>query len=268
MTQNIVDVSQLVVPVALQVALRVLLRVPPQAVDHLFMKIVMIPNYQEEKSKINNIHSSDSEEEGASTNYNFSKDQDLFNLNNNIASVDTIEQVDMLLVSNSAENRDIIVNHTNQIDLVATENNSLVVGNDTTMPIEPTTSNITPTKVKSEPIHVNEMCFEDFYDWKSVCNQNNFNLTKDEDNHVVKLPEVRVIRVSKDDTNAIFYKNSYAETDFKKAVVLRKKRNNNIEIKNLYNNKPGLAERKKSDLMDLINKKLIPGVHRSFYESL
>lgn len=127
---------------------------------------------------------------------------------------------------------------------------------------------IKTARKKSEPIHVNEMCFEDFYDWKSVCNQINFNLTKDEDNHVVKLSEVRVIRVSKDDTNAIFYKNSYAETDFKKAVVLRKKRNNNIEIKNVYNNKPGIAERKKSDLMDLINKKLIPGVHRSFYESL
>ncbi|KAL0833092.1 hypothetical protein ABMA28_001202 [Loxostege sticticalis] len=126
---------------------------------------------------------------------------------------------------------------------------------------------------KGEPFHVNEMCFDDFYDWKSICNQMNFNLTKDEDNNTVKLAGLKVIKVQRTDQDAIFFKESYADKLFKKAIVIRRKKsyNNeslNMDLKKAYLRKPGLAERKKADLMDLVNKNLIPRYHKAFYESL
>lgn len=42
----------------------------------------------------------------------------------------------------------------------------------------------------------------------------------------------------------------------------------NTELKKVYTEKPGLPERKKSDLMALVNKNLIPRYYRQFYESL
>ncbi|CAH2092428.1 unnamed protein product [Euphydryas editha] len=127
---------------------------------------------------------------------------------------------------------------------------------------------IKAARKKSTPIHVNEMCYEDFIDWKNVCSQMNFALLKDEMGDNVKLTEIKVIRVQKDEPCAIWFKNSYAEEQLKKAVVVKKKRSNIVELKKAYIQKPGLAEKKKSDLMDLINKKMIPRYHRPFFEAL
>lgn len=67
------------------------------------------------------------------------------------------------------------------------------------------------------------MCYEDFYDWKSLCTQMNFTLHKDEDNKPVKLMGAKVIRVQKDTPNAIFLKDSYAKNEFQKAIVIKKR---------------------------------------------
>ncbi|CAG4995347.1 unnamed protein product [Parnassius apollo] len=71
---------------------------------------------------------------------------------------------------------------------------------------------------KSEPFHVNEMCFDDFFDWKSICTQMNFAIMKDEDNNTVKLAGLKMIKVQSSDPDAIFFKESYAEELFKKAI--------------------------------------------------
>lgn len=132
---------------------------------------------------------------------------------------------------------------------------------------------IKAARKKSEPFHVNEMCFDDFFDWKSICTQMNFAILKDEDNNTVKLAGVKVIKVQSSDPDAIFFKQSYADELFKKAIVVKKKRNHNsqsinLDLQKAYFQKPGLAERKRADLMDLVNKNLIPRYHKPFYESL
>ncbi|KAH9639862.1 hypothetical protein HF086_015713 [Spodoptera exigua] len=95
----------------------------------------------------------------------------------------------------------------------------------------------------------------------------------DEDNNTVKLAGLKMVKVQSSDPDAIFFKESYADELFKKAIVVRKKRyhNNqtiNLDLQKAYLQKPGLAERKKADLMDLVNKNLIPRYHKPFYESL
>jgi hypothetical protein len=50
--------------------------------------------------------------------------------------------------------------------------------------------------------------------------------------------------------------------------VIKKKKNVTVELKKAYNEKAGLTDKKKKDLMDLVNKNLIPRYHRPFYESL
>ena len=72
-----------------------------------------------------------------------------------------------------------------------------------------------------------------------------------------------MIIVQSSDSDAIFFKESNADELFKKAIVVKKKRNHNSQSSNLdlqkaYLQKPGVAERKKTDLMDLVNKNLIP----------
>lgn len=127
---------------------------------------------------------------------------------------------------------------------------------------------IKAARKKGIPFHVNELCYEDFYDWKSTHTQMNFKLQKDEKNNPVKLMGVQVIKVQKDEPYAIFFKNSYSEEQFKKATAIKKKKDRNIELKKAYIQKPGLAERKKSDLMDLVRKNLIPRYHRPFFKAL
>ncbi|CAG4981571.1 unnamed protein product [Parnassius apollo] len=96
---------------------------------------------------------------------------------------------------------------------------------------------------------------------------------KDEDNNTVKLAGLKMIKVQSSDPDAIFFKESYADELFKKAIGGEKNRNRNsqsihLDLQKAYLQKPGLAERKKADLMDLVNKNLIPRYHKPFYESL
>lgn len=121
---------------------------------------------------------------------------------------------------------------------------------------------------KSQPFRVNEMCYEDFYDWKNVCSQMCFQIQKDDANDVVKFCDLKVIKIKQDDIRAIHFKNSYADEDFKRAVVIKKRKEINVDVKKAYTAKPGISQKKKADLMELVNKNLIPRYYRSFYESL
>lgn len=119
---------------------------------------------------------------------------------------------------------------------------------------------IKAARKKSEPIHVNELCYSDIYDWKAVLNQMNFAIHKDEDQKVIKTSEIKGIRVLKDDPHAIYYRTSYAD-EMTRAVVIKKKPVNEIQLKNAFNRKLGLAEKKKQDL-SLLNGNYILGYYR------
>lgn len=87
---------------------------------------------------------------------------------------------------------------------------------------------IKAARKKSELFHVNEMCFADFYNWKSLTNQMNFSLLKDENNDLIKLSGLKVIRVQKSDPEAILIKKLLI------IIVIKNKRNviSNLELKN------------------------------------
>ncbi|XP_045446690.1 uncharacterized protein LOC123654873 [Melitaea cinxia] len=119
-----------------------------------------------------------------------------------------------------------------------------------------------------EPFHVNEMCTEDFVDWKDACTQMGVNLTKDEEGNSVKIGNIKILKIEKDNPRILFYKNSYGEEEFKKAEIIRKKKRIDVNVKKAYDCKPGISDRKKADLLDLLNKNLIPQFYARFYNSL
>lgn len=77
---------------------------------------------------------------------------------------------------------------------------------------------IKAARKKGIPFHVNELCYEDFYDWKCTHTQMNFNLQKDEENNPVKLMGVQVIKVQKDEPYAIFSKTRILKNSLKKPL--------------------------------------------------
>jgi len=82
--------------------------------------------------------------------------------------------------------------------------------------------------------------------------------------------EIKVLKVQKDNLNSFFYKHSYGEVDFMEAIIIRKAKMlcKNVPLKPAFNQKPGISEAKKNDLMRLIDKNLIPRVYKTFYDSL
>lgn len=125
---------------------------------------------------------------------------------------------------------------------------------------------IRSAKKQGTPFSVNELCFEDFYDLKQLASDigplTMINL---------KLTNVKIIKVVQESPTSVFYKNSYNDDDFKEAKVINRKKPGdhlNIRLKPAFTVKPGLAERKKSDLMDLVNKNHIPKYYTNFYKNL
>jgi hypothetical protein len=51
----------------------------------------------------------------------------------------------------------------------------------------------------------------------------------------------------------------------KRAMVIKKKPLDNIQLKKAFNRKPELAEKKKGDFLSLLNSNHIPGYYRSFF---
>lgn len=118
-------------------------------------------------------------------------------------------------------------------------------------------------KTKGEPFKVHEMNFEDFSDIKTLATDIGLGNMAG-----MKLSEVKILRVTKDDPNSVFFKTSYSDTDFQKVTAIKKKKKTDITLQPAFNVKPGISERKKDDLMDLVKKKHIPTNYKYFFESL
>ncbi|KAL4711225.1 hypothetical protein ACJJTC_019066 [Scirpophaga incertulas] len=125
-------------------------------------------------------------------------------------------------------------------------------------------SAIKMAKKKGKPFHVNELLFDDFYDVKRLQSDiGPVNMTS------VKTSEIKILKIVKDSPNVLFYKTSYADAEYTEAVIIKKKkRSNGIELYPAFSARPGINERKKKDLMDLVQKNLIPKFYKGFYENL
>lgn len=117
-----------------------------------------------------------------------------------------------------------------------------------------------------QPFHVHEMCYDDFYDIKQLqMDTGPINMG------AVKLADVKVMKVVRESPNSLFYKLSYSDTDFQEATVIKRKKrssNSDVILTPVFTEKPGISERKKKDLMDLVHHNLIPKFYQPYYDSL
>ena len=129
---------------------------------------------------------------------------------------------------------------------------------------------IRTAKKTGQPYKVQEMTHEKFYDLKALQEEwgNNFNL--DDDRNQVKWHDIKMIRVEKESPGAFFYKTSYADTNFKKTIVRKKRSRRNTEefsmgLIQAYTMKNPLTDAKKKDIKELIDKNIIPKIYYDSY---
>ena len=84
----------------------------------------------------------------------------------------------------------------------------------------------------------------------------------------VKITTVKVLRVERESPNSLFFKTSY-EDDFTEVnIIKRKKTNDNITRTPAFHLKPKIADNKRKDLLELIQKQHIPRVYNTFFQNL
>lgn len=132
-------------------------------------------------------------------------------------------------------------------------------------------SAIRTAKKRGPPYRAIEMNFDDFYDIKDLSGQLKFNLSRDINSTIVKVSDIKILKVQKSSPHSLFYKTSYSDEDYKEAIVIRSNRHSNnvsCELKKAFSNKPGITINKKKDLLDLVNGNYIPKYYSAFFESL
>ncbi|KAL3286460.1 hypothetical protein HHI36_000966 [Cryptolaemus montrouzieri] len=85
----------------------------------------------------------------------------------------------------------------------------------------------------------------------------NLAINKNKNNKSVELAGLKVIMVQKSELQAIYFKASYEE--IQKVLVMKRKKDIEVEVKRDYTNKLGLANEK--NLIDLVYKKMIPSYY-------
>lgn len=118
-------------------------------------------------------------------------------------------------------------------------------------------------KKTGKPLNVTELCFADFCDIKALATEiGPLNMSQ------VKLATVKVIRVEKESPTSLFFKTSYEDANFKVADVIRKKKMKDITLTRAFHTKPTIADKKKQDLLELVEKHHIPHFYKPFYQQL
>lgn len=116
-------------------------------------------------------------------------------------------------------------------------------------------------KKKGEPFRVKECDHEFFMNIKVLANEIGPMMNMKE----LKISEVKVLKVTKESPNSVFYKHSYNE-NFKEATVLKKRiSKGTFTIPPCFGHKPGITFKKKD--LDLCKRSLIPNPYK-FYENL
>lgn len=133
---------------------------------------------------------------------------------------------------------------------------------------------IQTARKKGRQYTVKSMTYSDFYDLKNLAQECGSNFSKNLEGETVRLSDIKIVKFEKDVQGEInvYYKNSYAQNDFKQLFperssrVRRNKSRHNFTLKKLNNSKLELTNRKKSDLKSLVDNGLIPRYYaNSFY---
>uniref|UniRef100_A0A6P7GH04 Uncharacterized protein DDB_G0271670-like n=1 Tax=Diabrotica virgifera virgifera TaxID=50390 RepID=A0A6P7GH04_DIAVI len=120
---------------------------------------------------------------------------------------------------------------------------------------------IRTAKKTGKPYYVEELTHDKFYDIKTLQEEWGNNFTVNDNREQVKWHDIKQLRVEKQQPMTFFYKTSYEETVFKK-VFVRNQRRTEVHkfspLKQAYLQKIPLGDNKKRDIMELIDKKIIP----------
>lgn len=127
-------------------------------------------------------------------------------------------------------------------------------------------------KVSGAKYKVTEMSHTDFFDLKELTKQIGSNFSNTTNQESIKLAEIKVIKVLKEEPGIIYIKTSYNQEQFMKINVNGKKRNvvdiKNIQCNAAYGKKIVVADRKKSDILDLIKANHIPKFYEPIYKAI
>ncbi|CAH1111545.1 unnamed protein product [Psylliodes chrysocephalus] len=132
---------------------------------------------------------------------------------------------------------------------------------------------IRSAKKQGHPYKLEEISTNDILDFKKFISKIGNNFNKNENNEPVVWKDVKIVRFEKEHPYTIFYKTSYAESNFKQIYV--KKKNvrcktdiSSLEITRAYTNPPTISVKKKKNLLEMCRENVIPVVHWPFYENL
>ncbi len=111
---------------------------------------------------------------------------------------------------------------------------------------------------KTEPYYANEFKFEDFYDFKRLSSTPGINSIR------FRITEVKILKITMELPDTLFYKTTYSEVDFKELKIIQESKPF-LKIIPLgeYPNKPILNEKKKNDLLSLVSQNLISKMYKS-----
>ncbi|CAH2092802.1 unnamed protein product [Euphydryas editha] len=133
---------------------------------------------------------------------------------------------------------------------------------------------IRSAKVNGKPFILNELSHDSFFDIKTATDKIGKSLPpKNTVNEPFKVTDIRIVKVSTENKDTIFYKTSYFDTDFKEIKLFSATRRNkpdlnNINFEQLYEEKIKISDQKKKGFINLIEKNIIPQYYRTFYENL
>lgn len=120
------------------------------------------------------------------------------------------------------------------------------------------------------------MNYDSFFDLKVFAEELNINLSKNVHGDQIKLTELKVVQFTKN-KNTFEYKLSYKTENMLQANItvqrnLRTSRPSRsideIHLMPAYNSKIPISERKKQDILQLIEKNIVPHYYAEYYRNL
>lgn len=86
-----------------------------------------------------------------------------------------------------------------------------------------------------------------------------------------KLADIKVVRVEKSKPGVIMYKTTYSDKDFRECAVAKpnlRRSKSSPELERAFLEKLPLSERKRTDLLSLLQSNAIPSYYSDFYKSV
>lgn len=135
-------------------------------------------------------------------------------------------------------------------------------------------------KKTGKPFLVREMNYSDFVDLKALSDNINFNMNKNVKGDAIKTSEIVSIKFIKNDNN-YRYRTTYKTENWEEAEAIIEPNRNNLRrgrgnvtsinevvLKPAYTSKIAITDRKKRDLLSLVETNIVPRYYEKFFKDL